>query len=213
MNGVDFMAVYHICTVCETRCAEHETYCKKCGTWLLSTTHPPRRIDTLASVRQKASSISKSIFSIFIIALIYGGYYYYNNTLNPDSFKLSGITIPLVDRPITFGDTSNGDFTVSQLQVKPSKPLATAEIRGIKTIDYSFELVLVCYDKSGQRVGLASSLFPNGLTAGQITTINFTFQDVTNMVSMSSVQIQVNPLSPLQLVQRSAEMLKSTTSK
>lgn len=60
------------CTVCGTRNKPEETYCTKCGQWLLSTTHPPKVIRRSSVYTIVAKSIGGTLAVLVGLLLVVG---------------------------------------------------------------------------------------------------------------------------------------------
>ncbi len=65
------------------------------------------------------------------------------------------------------------------------------------------------YDEADNRVGVASTIITNAIAKGQTTTISLDFEEATGLDKLRQVRIEVNPLSPLMLLDRMGDKLNN----
>lgn len=175
----------YICPACKAQNVEHQKYCVNCGTWLLSTAYPAKKVGKSAS-KKRAPQI---IFPLIILALVLFGLYKWNNSAK-------------------FGDiVFENKYTISQLVVnRPllKGPSATADFIAQTDTEMPLEVAAVFYDGSTNRLGKATALIGTQLSKGQTTTISLQFEGAANLSKMANVRIEVTPLSPLMLLERAA---------
>lgn len=174
---------YYICPVCKAKNDEHQKYCPKCGTWLLSTRFPAKKI-----------SAKHPIGFSSIVALLMIGFVVYIGFSQEHSVSFDKIQI---------GDS----YTLSQLKVT-NKPSANADFTTHIDVIDPLEVVAVFYDESGNRLAKATALVLQQLPKDQTTTLTFKFDEVANLNRARSVRVEVIPLSPLMLLERAANAVK-----
>lgn len=172
---------FYVCPTCKELNTEHEKYCHKCGTWLINA--------------KKASKSSQSKRKGWIVAIIVFGLILYFALNNPQS-------------TLTMGDVNLDQIAVKQLKINPIKPSATADITAMKDIKNPFEISLVFYDESGDRVGRASTLMTQALSSNSTTTVDFRFTEVINLQKAKNVRVEYRELSPMELLQKVTEYMK-----
>lgn len=110
---------------------------------------------------------------------------------------------------LTFNDMTVSDkFTISQLKVDPSKPTAAADLTVHQEVQDPVEVVAVFYDDESNRVGKASALITNAMPANHTTTLDFKFTEAVNLNKTKNVRVEINQLSPFQLLEKAANMMK-----
>lgn len=194
------VAVYYVCPTCQTRNEEHKSYCDKCGAWLLSTAYPAKRIDTKKRAAKNVLG-GGSIVALIVI----GAVFYFGMT------EQGGGIIPAVSTgTYSFGEMKIGEqYTITQFVVDPKRPSATADLTAVSESRDPIEIKAVFYDDDDNRVGLASTIITNSMPAGYTTTISLNFEEATGLDKLSQVRIEVNPLSPLMLLDRAADRLEN----
>ena len=141
-----------------------------------------------------------------IVALIViGAVFYFGMT------EQGGGIIPAVSTgTYSFGEMKIGEqYTITQFVVDPKRPSATADLTAVSESRDPIEIKAVFYDDDDNRVGLASTIITNSMPAGYTTTISLNFEEATGLDKLSQVRIEVNPLSPLMLLDRAADRLEN----
>ncbi|WP_309120998.1 hypothetical protein [Paenibacillus sp.] len=191
------MAVYYVCPTCQAKNEEQRSYCDKCGHWLLSTAYPAKRIDTKKRAK-KAFGGGSIIALLFIGAVFYFG------------FVEQGATPTFSPGTYSFEKMEIGEqYTISQFVVDPKRPSATADLTAVNESRDPIEVKAVFYDEADNRVGVASTIITNAIAKGQTTTISLDFEEATGLDKLRQVRIEVNPLSPLMLLDRMGDKLNN----
>lgn len=177
----------YICPMCKQENGEHQKYCLNCGTWLLDPNFPAKKKENIQTKTTKRG------FGIVALLVIIGVIWF-------------GLKNGASANKIVFGDVQIGDqYTISQLVVNISRSSISADFTAHKTTDAPLEIAAVFYDGNGTRLGRASALIGQQLSAGQTTTINLDLDEPANLSAAKNVRIEVTPLSPLMMIERAAK--------
>jgi hypothetical protein len=226
----------YICPTCKTKNDESQKYCVSCGTWLLSTSFPAQKISgktkpgkviicarcdtanepertickrclvqldgTAVKPSGKVGSFFKRLFQgVLVIVLILIAFAVFGGKSGEVKFE-----------SVKLGD----QFTVSQLVVKTpvtGSPSAAADFTSHVETKNPLEVSLAFYDSSGGRIGKASSMIGSKLTKDQTTTVAFTFEEVPQSKTISSVRLEVVEMSPAMMIERAANKAGEIKSK
>lgn len=194
-HGGVFMDIY-ICPMCGYENPEHQKYCIQCRKWLLDPNFPSKKKER----SKKDDKTNKAIVVVVCVLCFIGivGHFIGNS----DSYVVGKHIETINIHPYTF----------SQLKITP----------GIKTsipVDFTvhedlvdpLEIVAVFYDKDGNRIGRASTIFARRLSAGQTTTLNLKLDEPVNLMPADSVRMEVVALSPFEFLIKTNEELDDNT--
>lgn len=183
----------YICPMCGQENAEHQKYCLNCGKWLLDPNFPAKKKER---PKKKIGSIFGSI--IFSLAIV-GAYWYFTNGGN--------LNLP-VDK-VVIDTIENEHFRFSQLEINTGT-VDDVPVDFLAKIDISnpVEIVAVFYDENGGRIARASTILTQPMPAGFETTLILKLDTPTSLTKARSVRMEVNPISPLQLLEKTIEALQ-----
>jgi hypothetical protein len=180
----------YICPTCKAKNVESQKYCINCGAWLLSTAYPAQKV-----IKPK-SKVPPVIVSIVIIVLILIGLTNWNKTVTftemtmEDKYKITQLVI---DRPLF------------------KQPTATADFVALTATEMPLEVSAVFYDGAGTRLGKAISTIGTQLTKDQTTTLTLQFEGPAKLSKISSVRVEVTPLTPMMMLERAAKTGQNTS--
>jgi hypothetical protein len=171
---------YFICPSCKNKNEEHKKYCDNCGSWLLSSAYPAKKLEHKAKKR----FISSIIPLVLIITI---GYYGFSKFQEPSAIKFDSMSLGdlYTISQLTVGDQIAADFTT---RADTKDPL---------------EVKAAFYDSSGNRLGVATSLVGHQMAKGQTTTLVFKYDGSKD--GIKSVRVEVIPLSPLMLIDKASQ--------